>query len=55
MQRWGTESFDEFVERNPDLLERNVLEHFYSPELIFGETARAVWVDPDLRQLPTLA
>jgi hypothetical protein len=55
MQRWGAESFEEFIEANADLLDRKLLEHFYSRELIFGEPARAVWVDPDLRRLPALA
>jgi hypothetical protein len=55
MQRWGAESFEEFIERNPDLLNGKLIEHFYSPELIFGEPARAVWVGPDLRPLPMLA
>lgn len=55
MQRWGAESFEEFIEGNPDLLDPKLIEHFYSRELIFGEPARAVWVDPDLRQLPALA
>lgn len=51
----GAESFEAFIERNPDLLDGKLLEHFYSRELIFGEPARSVWVDPDLRPLPTLA
>ncbi|MGZ4249746.1 MAG: hypothetical protein ACXVUE_15745 [Solirubrobacteraceae bacterium] len=54
-QRWGAESFADFIERNPELLDGRLLEHFYSRELIFGEPARAVWVDPDLRPLPALA
>ena len=55
MRRWGAESFEEFIERNPDLLDGQLLEHFYSRELIFGGPARVAWVDPDLRPLPTLA
>jgi hypothetical protein len=55
MQRWGAESFEHFIERNPDLLDGKLLEHFYSRELIFGDSARAEWVDPDLRPLPALA
>ena len=55
MQRWGAESFEDFIERNPDLLDVKLLGHFYSHELIVGETARSGWVDPDLRALPTLA
>jgi hypothetical protein len=53
-QRWGAESFKAFIETNPDLLDRKLIEHFYSPGLIFGGPARAAWVDPDLRQLPAL-
>jgi hypothetical protein len=53
-QRWGAESFEEFIKRNPDLLDRKLIEHFYSRELIFSESARAAWVGPDLRQLPAL-
>jgi hypothetical protein len=55
MQRWGAESFEEFIARNPELLDGTLLEHFYSRELMFGQPARAVWVDPDLRPLPALA
>jgi hypothetical protein len=55
MQRWGAETFEGFIGRNSDLLDRALLQHFYSRELIFGESARAVWVDPDLRPLPALA
>ncbi len=55
MQRWGAESFDAFLEANPDLLDRKLIEHFYSPERLFDARARAAWVDPDLRRLPVLA
>ena len=54
-QRWGAESFDEFIERNPDLLDRSLVEHFYSRELILSQAARATWTDPDLRRLPAFA
>ncbi len=55
MERWGAESFEAFLEVNPDLLDRALIEHFYSPALVFGDRARATWVDPDLRPLPALA
>ena len=55
MQRWGAESFEDFIARNPDLLDRKLLDHFYSRELIFGASARAAWVGPDLRPMPALA
>ena len=53
-QRWGAESFEAFVERNPDLLDRTLIERFYSPELIFSESARVAWAVPDIRPLPAL-
>jgi hypothetical protein len=55
IQSWGAESFEEFMDRNPDLLDRKLIEHFYSRELILTESARAAWVRPDLRPLPALA
>jgi len=54
-QRWGAERFAEFLERNPDLLDRKLIEHFYSRELILSDLARAAWSAPDLRRLPTLS
>lgn len=54
IQRWGAESFEEFMDRNPDLLDRKLIEHFYSRELILTESARAAWVRPDLRRLPAI-
>ena len=54
MQRWGAESFEEFIERNPDLLDRTLVEHFYSRELILRQAARATFAVPDLRPLPAL-
>lgn len=55
MQRWGGDSFEEFLERNPALRESSLIEHFYSQALIGGELARASWTPPDLRRLPALA
>jgi len=54
-QRWGAETFEEFLARNPDLLDSALIEHFYSRELILSEPARASWTAPDLRRLPALA
>lgn len=53
-QRWGADTFDEFIERNPDLLDRRLIEHFYSREVIFSRPARAAWTAPDVRSLPAL-
>ena len=54
-QRWGAETFEAFLDRNPELLDRDLVGHFYSRELISSESARAAWVAPDLRYLPALA
>lgn len=54
-QRWGAETFEAFLDRNPELLDRDLVGHFYSRELISSESARAAWVAPDLRHLPALA
>jgi hypothetical protein len=53
-QRWGAVSFEEFLERNPELLDRHLIECFYSPGLIQSDLARAAWAAPDLRRLPAL-
>jgi hypothetical protein len=55
MQRWGADSFDEFSEHNPELLDSKLIQHFYSRELLLSEPARASWTTPDLRRLPALA
>lgn len=54
-QRWGAPDFDTFLTRNPELLDRTLLGHFYSRELIVSDRARASWSEPDLRALPALA
>lgn len=53
-QRWGAQSFDAFLQRNPDLLDGKLIEHFYSRELILSAPARAAWRRPDRRPLPAL-
>ncbi len=55
VQRWGADSFDQFLEGNPDLLDRELIGHFYSRDLILSDRARGVWIAPDRRRLPALA
>ncbi len=55
VQRWGADSFESFLERNPDLLDSKLIQHFYSRKVILSEPARAAWTVPDLRGLPALA
>jgi hypothetical protein len=54
-QRWGAGTFEAFLDRNPDLLNRHLIECFYSPDLIQSDLARAAWTAPDLRRMPALA
>ena len=54
-ERWPADGFEEFLDRNPQLLDSGLLGHFYSPELLASGPARSEWVTPDLRPLPALA
>jgi hypothetical protein len=54
-ERWPADSFEAFIERNPKLLDPELLEHFYSPRLLFSDAARAVVTSPDRHPLPALA
>jgi len=54
MQRWGADSFDEFLKRNPELLDGTLIEHFYSRSLLFNDASRASWSTPDRHRLPAL-
>jgi hypothetical protein len=47
------ESFDQFIAENPGLLDRDLLTHHYSPELIRSVQARSGWAEPDLQELPS--
>jgi hypothetical protein len=48
-------TFDQFIARFPALLDRHLLDHHYSAELIRSAAARAHWTIPDLRPLPSVA
>ncbi|HTW04660.1 MAG TPA: hypothetical protein VMF87_30480, partial [Streptosporangiaceae bacterium] len=54
-ERWPAASFEEFLDRNPQLLDSGLLGHFYSPGLLASGPARSQWVAPDLHALPVLA
>ena len=54
-QRWGADSFDGFLHRNPDLLDGRLVEHYYSRDLIQSEHARSTFSAPDVHPLPALA
>jgi hypothetical protein len=54
-QRWPAETFAQFLERNPRLLDSRLLGHFYSPERLRVPEARHAWLEPDRHPLPVLA
>jgi hypothetical protein len=53
-QRWPAAGFEEFLGRNPQLLDPGLLGHFYSSGLLASPQARSQWADPDLHGLPAL-
>jgi hypothetical protein len=54
-QRWPGDTFAEFLDRNPRLLDPRLPAHFYSPGLLNSQDARDRWLPPDLHPLPALA
>jgi hypothetical protein len=54
-ERWPAATFEEFLDRNPRLLDPGLLGHFYSPGLLASREARGQWVTPDRHPLPAVA
>jgi hypothetical protein len=54
-ERWPASTFEEFMVRNPQLLDSRLLDGHYSSDVLWREGARAAWTEPDLRALPLLA
>jgi hypothetical protein len=46
-------SLEDIVQEYPELLEKNFPLRYYSPQTLFSDRARAFWVEPDLKPLPT--
>lgn len=44
--------FDDFIRRNPQLLDGSLLGYHWSAESLDSEEARTKWVDPDLAPIP---
>ena len=45
-------SADEFIDRNPILLDSKIMLTHYSAELLFSPDARTRFVEPDLQRIP---
>ena len=52
MDRSSTSSFDDFIVRNPVLLDSKIMLTHYSAGLLFSENARGQFVEPDLEAIP---
>src|SRR5271168_4818805 len=48
----STGSFQEWIAKHPELLDRDLLQNYYSPGRLKTPEARAGWVEPDLAPLP---
>lgn len=51
--RSGASSFEELLAASPDLLDKNTLQQYYSPKLLAFESARAQFILPDRKALPS--
>lgn len=45
-------SADDFIDRNPQLLDTKIMMTHYSAEVLFSDEARAAFVQPDLDPIP---
>lgn len=45
-------SADEFIDRNPRLLDSKIMLSHYSASVLFSDEARARFIDPDLEPIP---
>jgi flavin reductase len=50
--RSPSDSFEEFLARNPRLLDTRLLLEYYSPDVLSSAQARATWIAPDLAPIP---
>lgn len=44
--------FDQFLRRQPELLDKNCLRHYYSPDRLSSPQARTGWLSPDRCAIP---
>ena len=51
----AAQTFDAFIERHGRLLDKRLIERFYSREVLFSDCARKSWMEPDLRPFPEIA
>jgi hypothetical protein len=49
------QTFDEFIVHHSRLLDKSLIECFYSRAALFSDHARTGWVEPDVRPFPMVA
>ncbi|WIO74931.1 hypothetical protein QP938_03235 [Porticoccaceae bacterium LTM1] len=49
----NSESADEFIDKNPRMLDSKIMLSHYSAEVIFSDKARKEFVEPNLEPIPT--
>ncbi len=49
------EAAHEFLSKNPKILDSKIMMEHYSNDLLFSETARQLFVEPDLKPIPVCA
>jgi hypothetical protein len=52
MSRSPSSSFAEFAKKSEPLLDNNVMLTHYTPNVLFSDSARAAYVEPDLQAIP---
>ena len=52
MDKSGSSSAADFIAKNPELLDSNIMLSHYSGSVLFSEAARASFVEPDLDAIP---
>lgn len=48
----NSNSADDFIDKNPEMLDKNIMMTHYSAEVLFSDQARAEFVQPDLDPIP---
>ena len=48
----NSKSADDLIDKNPSLLDKNIMMTHYSAEVLFSDNARAEFVQPDLDPIP---
>jgi hypothetical protein len=48
----SAESADDFIEKNPRMLDSKIMLTHYSAEVLFSDEARAKFVEPNLEPIP---